>query len=228
MNCLIVDAELMARKYLLKLCGKLPGIKVESAHSSLDKAVNTIQDNKIDLLFMDVETVNNTSEKDFKELNNVPNVVITFSRDGMMGSALDSKNFNYLKKPISFPKFKQVVDKAYSNLSFNQNFNREEEEVFIKDSNRFIKVKYEDILFVENVGDYAKITTETDSYMTYGTIKAIASRLPERYFFRVHRSYIVNWKKIVDIEANSLVIKNKVIPVSRNLKTQLMNRLNVL
>ena len=228
MNCLIVDTEIMARKYLQRMCARMTGLKVVSACGSLDRALDMVQNSKIDLLFVDADTINNFHPEVIKELNRVSNIIVTFSRDGIDIKAFNTKVTHFIKKPISFPKFKIIVDDLIERLSASKYIDKQSEEVFIRDNNRFIKVRYQDIFFIENVGDYAKIVTAHGTFMTYGTIKAIAARLPEKYFLRVHRSYIVNWKKIVDIEASSLVVEGRVIPVSRKQKVKLMNRLNIL
>lgn len=228
MNCLIVDSELMARKYLKKLCGKIPGLKVVQVCGSIDRALKIVEQSDIDLLFIDIVVSDEERLKQLKQLSRNPNVIITFSNQGVDIDAFNGQVTDFIRKPISFHRFKQVVDQVFLELPAKRERFVDDEEIFIKDHNRFVRVRYEDILYIENVGDYARIVTSKDSILTYGTIKSIATKLPDKYFVRVHRSYIVNWRKIVDIEASSLIIEEKVIPVSRKLRSHLMGRLNVL
>jgi DNA-binding LytR/AlgR family response regulator len=89
-------------------------------------------------------------------------------------------------------------------------------------------VKIEDILFVEAKGDYALFKTKSKGYIVHTTIKNAEERLINYNFQKVHRSYIVNISKIVDIEESNLLIEDKVIPISRANKEALINRLNLL
>ena len=229
MNCLIVDSELMARKYLRKLCAKIPELKVVQVCGSLDSAFEISQRTEIDLLFIDIEFSNPQNLKKFSVGGRAPNLIVTFTHDGVDINAFDSEVTTFIKKPISFPRFKEVIDQVFSQFSSKTNSNLQDaEEIFVKEQNRFVRVRFEDIIYIENIGDYARIVTPTQAMVTYGTIKAIAEKLPDKYFVRVHRSYIVNWRKIIDIEANSLIVPEKVIPISRKLRSTLMGRLNVL
>jgi DNA-binding LytR/AlgR family response regulator len=101
-------------------------------------------------------------------------------------------------------------------------------DIFIKEDGRYIRLVYDDILYIENVGDYAKVRTSKNSHVVYATMKILEDKLPQVKFFRVHRSFIVNLSKIVDIEDSNLVIADKVIPISRANKSDLMQRLNLL
>ena len=228
MNCLIVDSELMARKYLKKLCAKIPELKVIQVCGSLDSAFEIIQRTEIDLLFIDIELSNQKYLKKLNVSGRTPNLIVTFAHDGVDINAFDSEVTTFIKKPISFPRFKEVMDRVFSQFAAKAHSFQDAEEIFVKEQNRFIRVRFDDIIYIENIGDYAKIVTPNSSMVTYGTIKAIAEKLPDKYFVRVHRSYIVNWRKIIDIEANSLIVPEKVIPVSRKLRSTLMGRLNVL
>jgi DNA-binding LytR/AlgR family response regulator len=102
------------------------------------------------------------------------------------------------------------------------------ENIFIKSSGRYIKIKLEEIMYIENVGDYVKFQLKEKSYISHSTLKALAAKLPQDKFMKVHRSYIVNLNKIVDLEENSLLVGRKIIPVSRANKANLLDRLNLI
>ena len=103
----------------------------------------------------------------------------------------------------------------------------ERQEIYVKTDSRYIRLPFNAITYVENAGDYVKIFTTSQTHIVYTTMKYLEEKLGTQ-FMRVHRSYIVHLDKIVDIEENTLVINNKVIPISRTNKAELMNRLNLL
>jgi DNA-binding LytR/AlgR family response regulator len=99
--------------------------------------------------------------------------------------------------------------------------------VFIKADGKFIRLDYDNILFVESMGDYVKYITPQKTYLTHSTLKAVEEKMGAHTFMKVHRSYIVNLKKIKDIQDNSLVIENRVVPISKSLKAEVLQRLNI-
>lgn len=101
-------------------------------------------------------------------------------------------------------------------------------EFYINNSKRLIKIDVNTILYFRANGDYVFIKTENNSYTIHNTLKKIENKLPKDSFFKVHRSYIINTKKIVDIEDNSVLIGKDVIPISRRNKSELMKRVNLL
>lgn len=102
-------------------------------------------------------------------------------------------------------------------------------DVYLKVDGKYVRVAYNDILYFENVGDYVKVKVAEGSYTIHSTLKHIGVKLlynPQ--FLKVHQSFIVNLNKIKDIEEGTLIIENRVIPISRRKKSILMSRLNIL
>lgn len=236
MKCLIVDDELMARKYLEKLCAKMPVLDLVGSCASAKEAMEVLQKEPIDILFLDVEMPGLSGLELLNQLPFLPKVIMTTSKTEYAFDAFQYQAVDYLKKPINFPRFRQAIEKILeSEETVGQTTSaaapvqdEEVEEIFIKDNNRLTKITLKDILYIENIGDYVKIITKDDQYTIYGTIKGIAAKLPEKNFLKVHRSYIINMKEIVDVEANSILIDKKLIPVSRAHKQQLFDRLKLL
>ncbi len=239
MKCLIVDDELMARTYLEKLCAKVPTLELVASCASAEEAIDLMNEKQVDILFLDVEMPGLNGLELLNRLSYLPKVIMTTSKKEYAFEAFEYQVVDYLKKPISFPRFRQAVEKVLmeqemtqeANTSVNPENNLEtviDEEIYIKDNGRLVKVRYKDIFYIENVGDYAKVVTKSDSHTIHGTIKGIASKLPKKYFLKVHRSYIINVKEIVDFESNSILVGEKLVPVSRAHKQDLLDRLNLL
>jgi len=117
---------------------------------------------------------------------------------------------------------KPVVTTNTNESSINNN------ELYINIDRRLIKLKFNEILFIEAQGDYIAVKTETKDYKVHNTLKKIKEKLPESTFIQIHRSYVINFTKIIDIEDNSVLIKKSVIPISRSNRPELMRRLNLL
>jgi len=137
---------------------------------------------------------------------------------------------DFLKKPVSSDRFEKAIRKA---LSIKEQLNAiatssAKHELYIKTDGKYIRLDYDDILYFENVGDYIKAITTHGTYVFYETMKGLDQKINNPRFLKVHRSYIVNMRKIKDIEDNTIVIAKKVIPVSRAYKSILMASINLM
>jgi DNA-binding LytR/AlgR family response regulator len=155
-------------------------------------------------------------------------VILTTAKVEYAYEAFEYHVTDYLKKPISFPRFEEAVRKAVELLRQNDRTKTGANEIYIKEDGRLVRLLYDDILYIENAGDYVCIQTTTSKHIIYGTIRSLEARLPTSKFLKVHRSFIINLGKIKDIEDATLVIDRKVIPISRSHRNMLMNNLNLL
>ncbi|MDA9090008.1 LytTR family transcriptional regulator, partial [Maribacter arcticus] len=138
-------------------------------------------------------------------------------------------------KPITQERFKKSIKKITrlrtqdsKVKSQNEGDSIEGEDLYININNRLIKIKLNEILVIEAKGDYIEVKTENKAYLVHTTLKKILDKLPKRIFLQIHRSHIINFTKIIDIEDNSVLIAAKVLPVSRSNRPELMRRLNLL
>ena len=169
---------------------------------------------------------------DFIEtLQNPPKIILTTSDKAF---ALDAFEYDcildYLVKPITQERFDKAVQKA-SNTAVKPTSVEEssnENDLYVNINRRLVKINIPDIYLIEAKGDYINIKTETQNHLVHATLKKIEEKLPAPLFLKVHRSFIINTTKIIDIEDNSVLIKQDVIPVSRANRAELMRRLNLL
>lgn len=227
---IIVEDEIMARKSLEMLCNKSELIEIVGVFTDAEEALNEFANLEIDLVFLDVEMPGMSGIELIDKLPYLPQIIFTTGNKEYAYEAFEYDITDFLKKPISPTRFQKAVMKAADQkerleaLSSTSN----NKEIYIKSSGRFIRLPYEDILYFENFGDYVKVITLKTSHVIHGSLKSIAQRITNPRFLKVHRSYIVNMDKIVDIEDNTLVIEKKVIPISRSHKTILMQNINIL
>ncbi len=226
MKCLIVDDDPLACKSLLRFCRQVPELEVVHVATDGSEALQWLEKEDIDLLFLDVEMPGLSGIELLEALPALPLVIFTTAKKDYAYEAFEYKAVDYLKKPIAWPRFIEAVSKA--RMQLQRAVPRSAEEVYIKEDGRFLRLNYDDILYFENVGDYVRIKTTKGSHIIYSTLKNIYKKLDQTKFYRVHRTYIVNMNKIEDIEDNSLVIGGKVIPISRANKPTLMARIHLL
>ena len=175
---------------------------------------------------------------DFIEtLKNPPKIILTTSDPNFAIQAFEYDCIvDYLVKPVNLERFKKAIDKAEAKKNtVSKEVSKSEKvetssgnDLYVNIDRRLIKIDIPSIYLVEAKGDYIQVKTEDKNYTVHSTLKKIEEKLPDSLFLKVHRSYIINIKKIIDIEDNSVLIKKDVIPVSRSNRPELMKRLNLL
>ena len=219
----------MARKSLERLCEKNEHVDLLGVFENGQLALDFLSTHdNVDLMFLDVEMPELSGIEVLEKLTVLPMVVFITAKTEYAYEAFEFSALDYMRKPITMPRFEQSVLKAVETMQKRQAFREESNEVYVRDNGRFVRVPCEDILFFENVGDYVRVKTEKSQHIIHGTLKSIDEKLNDARFLKVHRSYIVNLSKIKDIEENSLVIEKTVIPISRANKGELLGRLKIL
>lgn len=225
---MIIDDDLMARKSLEHLCQKAGGLNINGVFDNAQKGLDFLSNESVDLIFLDIEMPDLTGLEFIERATSLPQVIFTTSNTDYAYDAFEYQVTDFLKKPITLARFVMAVEKAREIQRQNDEYKANAREVYIKAGGRYIRLPFDDILYFENVGDYIKVQTQEQGHIIHGTLKAIDSKLKSGEFLKVHRSFIVNLKKIKDIEDNSLVIDKKVIPISRANKPVLMGKINLL
>lgn len=219
----------MARKSLERLCEKNEYIELIGVFENGQLALDFLSTHEnVDLMFLDVEMPELSGIEVLEKLTVLPMVVFITAKTEYAYEAFEFSALDYMRKPITMPRFEQSVLKAVETMQKRQIFREESNEIYVRDNGRFVRVPCDDILFFENVGDYVRVKTEKSQHIIHGTLKSIDEKLNDARFLKVHRTYIVNLSKIKDIEENSLVIEKTVIPISRANKGELLGRLKIL
>ncbi len=240
MNCLAIDDEPLALNIIEAFCAKTEFLILIKKCTSAFEAIEYINKQNIDLIFLDIQMPEITGLDFLKSLPNLPMVVFTtayseFALDGFELNAVD-----YLVKPIPLGRFFKAANRAYELYNLRHNENKKEEQSHVSNNNRtiikqstnieekkflLIKVEYstvrvdfDNILYIEGLKDYIKIYTTDKMFLTKSTMKNIQSKLPEIMFFRVHKSFIVSFNHIRKIENNRIVINEKYIPIGEQYK----------
>ncbi|MEM9077122.1 MAG: LytTR family DNA-binding domain-containing protein [Bacteroidota bacterium] len=233
MRSIIIDDEASARAIVKELCKTIPEMEVRAEFPNAVEALKFLKDNQVDLIFLDIHMPMLTGIDFIETLQNPPKIVLTTSDKDFAIEAYEYPFIvDYLVKPISPERFQKCVVKLNSALKGGAvNLTKEEDQdddLYINIDRRLIKLKFSDILLIEAKGDYIEIQTLGKRYRVHSTLKKIKDKLPESRFLQIHRSFIINFTQIIDIQDNSVLIEKSVIPISRSNRPELMQRLNLL
>ena len=236
MDCIIIDDELTARVIISQLCAKVKSLNVVEEFSNAIQAIKYLNQNDVELTFLDIHMPDFTGFDFIQTLKNPPKIILTTSDSKLAIKAFEYDCIvDYLVKPIDLPRFRKAVKKAeLITLRDKENPKLENAEIsssnelYININRRLIKIDIPSICLIEAKGDYINIKTEDKNYLVHTTLKKIEEKLPKPMFLKVHRSYVININKIIDIEDNTVLIKKDVIPLSRSNRQDLMRQLNLL
>lgn len=232
MNCIIIDDDKLSRKIIEEFVGRTESLQLIHSYENAVDAINAFKtEQDIDLIFLDIEMPEMSGLDFLDTLKNPPQIIIISSKDKYALNAFEYDVTDYLLKPISYSRFFKAVDKAVDRFNKSK-IDALGDEIFIKKNSALVRLKYDDILWVEALENYVIFTTYADKFTIHFTMKAIESKLPQHKFTRVHRSFIVNTKSINVIEDNSVIIKtkegNKSIPIGKSYKDKLMGDINLI
>lgn len=226
---IIIDDEPLARKGLREYIQDVDFLSLRGEFDNPLSASTVLEEENIQLIFLDIQMPKLTGIQFLKTLIKAPPVILTtaFPQHALEGFELNA--LDYLLKPISFDRFLKAANKAkefyelrQQNMTGNEKLT---DHFFIKSDNRLVKILFDDILFVEALQNYVLIYTTSKKYITYLTFHAVQDYLPAHLFLKTHKSYIISISKIDSIDGNEVRIGDHHIPVSRNLKDEVMAKL---
>jgi DNA-binding LytR/AlgR family response regulator len=227
LNCIAIDDEPFALDLISAFCSKIRYVNLLGTFLNPFEAVQTLNNDQVDLMFLDIQMPHISGLEFLKSLYNPPMVIFTtafkeYAYDGFEYNAVD-----YLLKPFAFDRFSRSVSKAFQLLTLKIPPEPSGEEVpailpgflMVKVEYSTIRVDLEDIMYIEGLKDYVKIFTEGKLILTKTTMKNIMEKLPPDHFFRVHKSYIVSIDKIDMIENSRILIGAQRIPIGESFRT---------
>ena len=238
MRCLIVDDEEMSRVHLREICKSIPGVEIVGVFDNALAAHTYLADHSVDLIFLDIEMPSCSGIEFVKNMDQIPGIIFTTAKENYAINAFDyiDNVVDYIVKPVpsmrllkAINRFKRDQKAAQSNtLTATHPSSPPEGDdfIFVKSEKRLIRINLDELLYVETTGDYSIFKIQGgQQYVVQSSLKNIASKIRHTNFIKVHRSFIINLNKVVDIEENNLVIDRKVIPISRAHRATLMERI---
>ncbi|MEO8962151.1 MAG: LytTR family DNA-binding domain-containing protein [Ginsengibacter sp.] len=231
MKALIIDDNIIARTTLKHLASKIQDLEVAGECANAMEAYNELNKQTIDLLLLDIEMPEISGVELTKNLvNKRPLIIFITSKKDYAVEAFELNVVDYLVKPITPARFIQAIDKARElfESSHEEVKINNEEFIFIRDSNIIRRLKVDDILIVEAMGDFVKLHTISRFFAIHSTLKSVEERLPTEKFIRVHRSYIIAINKIDTIQDGVLILNGKPVPVADTYRALLNKKMNII
>jgi DNA-binding LytR/AlgR family response regulator len=233
-NCIAIDDDLSSLKIIKEYCSKIQFVHLAGTFTNPFEAVHTINNNQVDLIFLDIVMPQITGPEFLKTLYNPPMVIFTTAFKEYASEGFESDAVDYLVKPIAFERFSKAVNKAFQLIKMKSPAEISGEEtpglshgfLMVKVEYTTIRVNLNDILYIEGLKDYVKIYAEGRLILTKTTMKNIIEKLPSGSFFRVHKSYIISVDKIDMIENSRIVIGNQRIPIGESYRTAFFEMVN--
>lgn len=221
LNCIIIEDEPLARKGLENFISKVPHLDFQGSFANPLPAMEKIESEPIDLIFLDIKMPELSGLSFLKTLRNPPEVIITTAYPNYALQGFELNVRDYLLKPFSFERFLTAVNKvSLSPASATVTEQAADDFVFFRCNNKIEKVFFQEILFIQALENYVIIQTESRKLIAYLTLKSVEAFLPVSRFAKIHKSYIIAISKIDYIEGNTIHIGDFVIPFNRNHKSK--------
>lgn len=230
LNCVIIDNEPLAAELLASYAKKTPFLHVIGTFNSAVEGIRSIRENKVDLIFLDIQMPELSGLEFAKILSSETKIVFTTAFNQYAVDAYKVNAIDYLLKPISYEDFLSAANKAlewFSIIRKTDLYNKDRF-IFVKSEYKLVQVRLDDINFIEGVKDYVKIYLEDgrSPIMSLMNMKKIEEYLPYPEFMRTHRSYIVHMTKVKLVDRFRLVFGENFIPISDSYKEDVQNYLD--
>ncbi len=227
LNCIIIEDEPIAKLTIEKLCSNHELLQLNGSFASGLDAINYLKENPTDLLLLDVQMPDMKGWELLDQLAYIPIVIVISANKENAFDAFQYKVADFIEKPITQTLLNAALLKAYAQFEERKRL-QSNREMYVKSNGKLVRIEFRSIYYVENLADYLKIVTEDSSHVIYCTLKQLESRLPSKYFLKIHRSYIINLSKIQFIQDNDVSVNNLLIPIARSQKSEFLDRLNIL
>jgi two-component system, LytTR family, response regulator len=228
LSCVIIDDEPIARNILKEYILRDDRLLLVQDYCNASEALKDIPLIKPRLIFLDIKMPKISGFEMLRSLPQHPQVIFTTAFREYAVEGFDLNAVDYLLKPFSFERFLQAVNKAYLMVSteFSPDTNHaapvdtSESDLFVKSNGKLIRIRIQDIIYVEALKEYVRIFTPDSNQVVYQTMQNMQDKLPHDLFFRIHRSYIIGLRHIKAIEGNSVLVNKTQLPISRSIKDQ--------
>ena len=243
-NVVIVDDEYLAQKLLQDYVSKVDALQVVAVCSNAFEAMNALKNHQVDIMFLDIQMPDLTGLELVKSLEHKPAVIFTTAYSEYAVDAFNLSVVDYLLKPFDFPRFFQAVSKAIggdqpvvsteessSALSQSQGpvtantVSRSNDFITVKADYKLYKINYDDLLFIEGQHEYVTFHTTQRRITALFALKDLEEILPKDMFVRVHKSYIVSFKHIQDLDKSDVTVAGNKVPVGASYRDELLARL---
>ena len=221
---IIIDDEPLAVSLLEKYVSETPNFDLLSTFLNPIEAIEFIQNNDVDLVFLDIQMPELSGINFMKIVGDKVKYILTTAYSEFALEGYEHNVIDYLLKPITISRFQKGIKKAKERFASVQE--TEKNFFFIKSSGQQHKILFDDILYIESIKDYVNIKTKNQEYIVLDTLKSMEEKLPDSLFCRVHKSYILNLNQIKSVDSKSVVLNSgNEIPVGESFKMNFLTKL---
>lgn len=233
-NVVIVDDEFLARKLLQDYVSKINSLQLVASCANAVEAIEALKNNKVDILLLDIQMPDITGLELVQSLEHKPAVIFTTAYSEFAVDAFNLGVTDYLLKPFDFPRFFQAISKAIgSNAQVVENaskntldaVSKSADFITVKADYKLYKINYDDLLFIEGQHEYVTFHTPQRRITALFALKDLEEMLPQDRFVRVHKSYIVSFDHIQDLDKSDVTVAGTKIPVGASYRDELLARL---
>ncbi|MBJ6119273.1 response regulator transcription factor [Pontibacter sp. BT310] len=221
MRAIAIDDEPMALEVVRLHAAKVPYLELVACFTDAFKALEFLQNESVDLLFLDIKMPDISGLEFVTSLQKKPMVIFTTAYTEHAVTSFELDAIDYLLKPFSLPRFIKACNKAHELLQLRGTTTPVKDYIFLKTGYEQVKVFYEEILYMEAAGNYVTFVLQDKKLLSRMTINELSEQLPTDKFIRVHRSYIVAKDRIDKIERHQVTIKGNEVPVGASYMPQL-------
>ncbi len=229
LKCVIIDDEPIARKLMEEFISDIEFLELVGQAENPMKAITLLDNNVVDLIFLDINMPVINGINFLKNSNYSSSIIMTTAYAEHAVEAFSLDVLDYLVKPIPFERFLKACNKAKqvyeTKMQMAKSPQSHDDHFFIKCDTQIEKVLYDDLLYAESMMNYVLLYTATRKMIVYITLKSLEDQLPSGLFVKVHKSFIVNRKKIKSIEGNMISIGSEKITISQNLREKVLNEI---
>ena len=232
-NVIIVDDEYLARKLLQDYVSKVESLQLVATCSNAFEAMEALANNTVDIMLLDIQMPDLTGMELVKGLEKKPAVIFTTAYSEYAVDAFNLAVVDYLLKPFDFPRFFQAVRKAIGNVQPKAeettkqaaDISKSNDFITVKADYKLYKINYDDLLFIEGQHEYVTFHTTQRRITALFALKDLEEMLPKDRFIRVHKSYIVSFKHIQDLDKSDVTVAGNKVPVGASYRDELLSRL---
>ncbi|WP_303687595.1 LytTR family DNA-binding domain-containing protein [Nonlabens dokdonensis] len=227
LNCFVVDDSSIQRLAIVKMIENHPNLLLKGEFSNAVETKTALKEQSIDLIFLDIEMPILTGFDLLDDLTDKPGVIFVTGQTKYAFKAFDYAAIDYLQKPIKKDRFLYAVERALLSHKMKTEMIEDRGEfIFVKSNLKKRKVYLKELRYIQALGDYVKLITEDDSLIVLSTMKSFENSLPSEDFLRIHKSYIINLRKVEKFNSKAVELGKEVLPLSRNRKSDLVEALS--
>ncbi|MEW7281188.1 LytTR family DNA-binding domain-containing protein [Aquimarina sp. 2201CG1-2-11] len=220
-KCIIIDDEPLAIEVIESFLKEFKNIEIVDTFKNPIEALPILEQDEIDAVFLDINMPRMNGLEFLKSLQVYPQVIITTAYKEYALESYELEVLDYLVKPISFNRFLKSMNKLTARLIAIKKQEPSMDlvqpaHIFLKVDKKLVKILLTDILFIESLKDYIRVSTLTDTFLSHKSLTSISEELPSENFIRIHKSYTIAIDKVKSIEGNLVEIGDKRIPIGRN------------